>query len=129
MVPVWNKSKLEYGVFVANGVPFFIINFKEVQWNFDVSLNIKKIIPEKVDAWVTAPANIINLYLCDCNTNELLGMRMISIDQQLSKLIKRTLQDQDTMFVSANGIDSYIKAITKVFPTADMIAQTTMHAL
>ena len=126
LIPIWKKSKLQYGLFVANNIPFLIFNFPNQQWNFDVSLNIKKVRKNNTNEWLNGESNIINLYLCDCKTNLLLAQRMIAIETEVSEKIRDVLEQQDQQFNSSDEVDNAINVIMQSHTTVEMMKKTKM---
>lgn len=126
---IFTKSKLEYGLFAANKIPFLIINFPNQKWNFDVSLNIKKIQQDKIESWLNSESNIINLYLCDWTTNIIYGMRMISLQKDVAELVRDILENQDEHYSESIEVDLAINNIMKSYTTADMMNNIKMIRL
>lgn len=126
---VFARSKLQYGLFVANEVPFFIVDFPGKNWNFDVNMNIKKVVDDKLEAWLNGKGNIINLYLCNCKTNILYAMRMISIIPEVAEKIKDVLEKQDEKYSDSKSVDQVIMSVLDSFTTAEMMAKIKMYKL
>ena len=121
--------KLEYGLYTSEDVVFFLVSFPTADWNFDVSLNIKKVQEDKVEDWLNSEANAINLYICDCNTNNLLGMRMIGIEMKAAEAIRDFLEKQNERYFNGVAVDLIINHLTQKLTTHDMIQRTKMYRL
>ena len=127
LVITFMESELEYGLFVAHDVPFFLISFPSSKWNFDVSLNIKKVLNDKVDNWLNSEFNAVTLYLCDCHTNELLGIRFIGgLQTTTANAIRDTLKKQNNRYKDSKEVDDAIDRTMQLLTTGDMLQQTKL---
>ncbi len=128
-INIFTKSPLKYGVFVAKDIPFFVIDFIGKNWNFDVSTNIHKVQADKVDDWINSESNVVSMYLCDCNTGILYGMRTIGISQSAANYIRDTLEKQDETYDNANEVDAMINKVMDSYTTNDMMKKAKMYNL
>jgi len=46
VVGVWKDGKLRYGVYTREAIPYFIIDFPDADWNFDVNVNTFRIVDD-----------------------------------------------------------------------------------
>lgn len=128
-ITAFTKNKLEYGVFVANEIPFFIVLLPAQKWSFDVSLNIKKVQDESVENWLNSEGNAVNMYICDWHTNELLGMRLIGIEPDTANKIRDVLERQDEKYKDSAAVDSVIQKIMLSYTTENMMMNIKMIKL
>lgn len=125
--PVFRKGKLKYGTFIAQDIPFFIVELPDL--NFDVSINIHKIKDEMVDGWLNSDANIINLYLINSKTNTLEAMRTFSIHKPEADRIRDACEQQDQRYSSAREVDAALNNVVQKYTTSDMIGRIKMFSL
>ncbi len=118
----WSKGKLSVLLYEKEQIPFVVFAFDT--WNFDVSININKVQQNKIDDWLNASGNIINLYLVEASSGVLVAMRMISIPASMAEKIRDMCETQSEL--SAQHIDLKIKSILELVTTQEMVTGSTL---
>lgn len=117
-VKAFRKGKLEVSLYEQSNIPFVVFDLGN-GFSFDVSLNILLLTDEQQDAWLNAQANVINLYLVDAGTGNLLAMRMLGIDMRIIGKIRDICELQTEMEVKQ--VEAKISSIVSVIPTETII--------
>lgn len=79
--------------------------------------------------WLNSDSNVINLYLVDCNTKILYGMRMIGIQPKVADELRDILERQDEKYENWQAVEAMTTRIMDTYTTADMMKNTKMHLL
>jgi hypothetical protein len=127
-INAWGKDVFKYGVFEAHNIPFFLVEFEidKQRWCFDLSLNVHHILEGDATIWLKSQSKIIRLYLIEGNTNNLVGMRMISINENAANYIRDICEEQYQNYQSIREVDAKIDKIIDSISTAEMIKKTKM---
>lgn len=128
-IKVFKSAPLKYGIFESQNVPFFLFDFFQDGWNFDIPMNILKIQDDKEEAWLNSQANAINLYMIDADTNVLLAMRLIGIQNKIAEELRDILERQSGFYQTPEHTDRAIQSIINSFTTDQMISRTKMLRL
>lgn len=122
-IDAWSKDTFEYGVFEVHNIPFFLVEFEidKQRWCFDLSLNVHHILDGDANIWLKSEGKIIRFYLIEGNTNNLVGMRMISINENAANYIRDTCEEQYQNYQSTQAVDAKIDKIIDSISTAEMI--------
>ena len=127
-VQAWKRGWLQYGVFVRDSVPFFLLNFPEVKWSLDVTINI---IAEKEDNqpykdYLYSSSNAVMLYLIDAKSNTLKAMRQIGLDNITTDMIRSACSNQLERYQSSADVLRVINDTVQSITTEQMIKATIM---
>lgn len=127
-INAWGKDTFKYGVFEAHNIPFFLIEFEieGKQWCFDLSLNVHHILEGDAIIWLKSEGKIIRLYLIEENTNNLVEMRIISINENAANYIRDICEQQYQDYQRIQEADAKIDKIIDSISMAEMIQKTKM---
>ncbi|QHT69943.1 hypothetical protein GXP67_26500 [Rhodocytophaga rosea] len=125
----WQHAQLEYGVYIANHIPFFLLTFPAENWSVDVSLNIYSMQAELIAEWLTEKGNSLTMLLCDCYSNILLDIRKTQIAPAHARIIRETLAEQKQAYTDAFQVQKMIENTMHAMSTEDMIKKSTMYKL
>jgi len=110
----WKKGKMTVSLYSDQNIPFIIFDFGN-GFSFDVSIDIKKVLDDKVDDWLNSEANSINMYLVDADSGILVAMRMIGIS--FAENIRDICERQTYLINTEEKINNILSTTT----TAEMI--------
>lgn len=108
-IKTFRKGMLEFGLFNYKNVPLIYLDFQS--YTLDVALNINNFLSqEKIDNWLNAKSNIINLFLIDNSTGILSAQRLISINFMedirdiLEKETQYTQEETEKLIIEASHL-------------------------
>lgn len=124
----WRKGRLHYGVFIHDGIPFFLVDFPVAHWNFDISINIlaEKEHGRDYQAFLDGKGNMVNFFLVDARTNILKAMRMIGIEDDIAASIKTACRAQIERYRTSANIGIQLNRLMAIYTTDAMIRATHM---
>jgi hypothetical protein len=127
-INTWGTAPFKYGVFEAHHIPFFLVAFEidGKPWYFDLFLNVHHILGGDAAIWLKSEGRIIRLYLIEGNTNHLVGMRMISINENAANYIREICEEQYQTYQNIQAVDVKIDKIIDSISTAEMVQRTKM---
>lgn len=128
-IHLWQQAQVEYGIFISDNIPFFILHFPAKDWHTDVSLNMYAMQTELIAQWLGRHDTSINLLLCDCYSNLLLDIRKIHIAAAHAKQIREVLAMQKQEYADAFQVQKMTESIMRSVSTEAMMKKTTMHKL
>lgn len=128
---IWRRGSLRYGVYIKDHIPFFLVDFPEINWSMDVSINIWAEVARRrdVDSFLFGMGNAVNLYLIDTKTNTIKGMRLIGIMQNAARLIKDACKKQLVDYPSAISVDAVLEKFLRESTTEGMMRNCEMISL
>ncbi len=130
-VKTWRKGKLRYGVFVRDGIPFFILHFPVLDWSLDVSIDIliEKEKNRQYLEFMAGEGNAVTLYLVDGKTNILKGMRMIGLQPIVADAIKQACALQLEKYPNSAALNVSLQRLLSTYTTPDMMRSGVMVSL
>lgn len=126
---IWKTSKIRYGVFVCENIPFFLVSFPGHDWTFDVSINFLKAKQPEGEDWIYKEDNMIHFYLINASTNVIKAMRMISIEPEVVQSIREACSKQQQQYKNPILLEGEINRIYGRFSTEEMIRNTKMFSV
>jgi hypothetical protein len=123
----WQHAQLEYGAYISNSIPFFLLRLPAENWGIDVGLNIYSMEASLIKEWLTRKESTLTMLLCDCYSNILLDMRKIQIAPVHARLIRETLEEQKQAYTDAFQVQKMIENTMHSLSTEDMIKKSTMY--
>jgi len=106
----WGKGRLILSLYTSQNVPFLVVSYPG--FDFDVSLNIFKVEPEKVDAWLNGTGNTITLFLLS-SQGIIHAMHTVSIPSSKMEQIRDILEKQDSAYQTHHEVDRVIGDISE----------------
>jgi hypothetical protein len=129
-IKAWRNGTLQYGVFVEDHIPFFLIDFGN-NFSFDMSFNLMKVADEEARlAWLDhSDANGINMILTEKKDFTIKAMRLIGIKLTVAQLIRNVLSVQINHYKSHEEVEAKIIQLTNKYSIRQMILKAQMHNL
>ena len=129
-VRAWTKGAIQYGVFVQDSIPFFLLDIAGFG-ELDMPLNIFWEPEEKQKEFFEGnpTANAIPLVLADYPEAIVRGVRLITIDPKIMFRIKETLFDQLSVYPSADACTENLSTIFESFDSYEMRERSTLYTL
>ena len=121
----FRDNDLRYGVYESPSTPFFLIQFQDSEFHFDISLNLPAEKKERQDDFLNNEGNIINLILCDYPAGIIQAIRLIGIRPNVMERIKARCRDQ--LSRSAEAIDRAISLTYHYISLEEMLLDADMY--
>jgi len=128
-IQIMRSGNLKYGVFVREEVPFFMVKLTLDEGEvmvYEFSLNAHAIKPEYRDEWLVDDANAISFFIIESSTGILQGMRMIGIDYEVAREMKRMAARQLIEYKDYKEVDAKINEIQNQYDPEDMLRLTKL---
>lgn len=119
----WTKSSLTVSVFVRDDVPYIIFDYGTL--SSDVSLHLCQMPEENLDNWLNSDYSCINMFLVDADTGILKGMKSITLNPNLSDLIRDTCEKQT--YLELNDIIQSRNMTYSKYSTRQMIRRSQLQ--
>jgi hypothetical protein len=114
-------GQIVVGLFIYKQIPF--VSFDYGVYSYNISLNILKLKQMDIDLWLNNSDNIINLFLLEECSGNILNMRIAEFP--LMKELKRILSLQKNM--SIEEIDYRIQEAESRYSVRDMLQQSAFY--
>lgn len=121
----WKTGNFTLYLFEKDSIPFIILDFGN-DFTIDVNINIHILLEIYLKVWLNSKANMINLFLVDADTNNLVALRVIGINLDIAENIRNICKKQLNLFkkpsdFSIQVIENKISKILKTIPAKEMM--------
>ena len=88
------KGKVNYGVYVSENVPFIVWDFAGAKVTLDCYINIWRETIGSAGRFINGSGNLLSIFLVDCTTGILHGIRTIGAEHEFMDTIKAACNNQ-----------------------------------
>ena len=126
----WQHGSLEYGLWVKDYIPFFVVSFKNIHLNFEATINM--LLHKEADfgyqQFIYKPGRTVRMILGDLDTHRIVAIRAINIDADMAQKIKDTCMLQEIYYESAADLESQRLKICASTPLERILSGAAMRS-
>ncbi|MFX1705091.1 hypothetical protein PV783_14105 [Chitinophaga sp. CC14] len=119
-ITFWQNMEIEYGLFVEDGIPFFVGLFAGSIY-LESPFNIRGVSSVSTEEWISNLNEQGTVFLVDNELFELKMIRMFKIEANFISRLKDALSKQMDLYLTAREIKNKIDLIQAKYPTSKTI--------